>query len=497
MGIVQRQSLKNSIVNYLGIFIGGLSTMFIYPLDWKLYGEIQFSLSTATLLSAFFSLGSHALVNKYFPYFKSTNTKGFLSLLFIYSTINILLISALLYIFKTPIYSLLELASFDVRMINKNLFIILPVGILMVYIAFLRAHSFNYGKIVYPDIISNFSIKIIVPGVILLSYFSLINYNQTGWILVLYYLLIVVALMLYLKSLNGLDFKTGILKRIELRKHTEMVRYMLYGAMNHLGNILVYKIDIVMIGLLLSTTKVGYYSIFLFLSVVIEIPTRAVFQITGPMVSRAFDDNRMDEIKKLYKSSSANLYVIGIVLFSLIWLNMETFFKIMTNGEDLIVFKTVFLILALTKIVDMVTSINFSIISYSKYFRVNSLFIFILAISNIILNYFLIQSLDIVGAALSTGISMLVFNLLKTVFVAIKYKMHPFRWELIIITLFLFAAILMPYLLPYLFKSIAFSVLISGGVILLFIFVVYKLSISIEINKFINKYMSKILNKAK
>src|SRR5690554_7151768 len=83
----------------------------------------------------------------------------------------------------------------------------------------------------------------------------------------------------------------------------------------------------------------------------------------------------MNEIRKLYKSASANLYVIGIILFSLIWLNIETFFAVMTNGEDLVMFKTVFLLLALTKIIDMVTSINFSIISYSRYFRVNTLFI--------------------------------------------------------------------------------------------------------------------------
>src|SRR5690554_7410452 len=74
----------------------------------------------------------------------------------------------------------------------------------------------------------------------------------------------------------------------------------------------------------------------------------------------------MNEIRKLYKSASANLYVIGIILFSLIWLNIETFFAVMTNGEDLVMFKTVFLLLALTKIIDMVTSINFSIISYSR-----------------------------------------------------------------------------------------------------------------------------------
>lgn len=493
MGIVQRQSLKNSLVNYLGIVIGGLSTMFIYPLDWELYGEIQFSLSTAILLSAFFSLGSHALVNKYFPYFDTTKTKGFISLLFIYSAINIIVVSAILYIFRTPFTSILEFGGFDVSKINDNLFIILPLGVLMVFIAVLRAHSFNFGRIVYPDIISNFSLKIIVPAIILLSYFSLINYNFAGWVLVIYHIIIVIALMLYLKSLHGLDFQPGVLRRVKRKKHAEMVRYMLYGAMNHVGNILVYKIDVVMIGLLLSTTKVGYYSIFLFLSVVIEIPTKAVFQITGPMISKAFDDNKMDEIRKLYKSSSANLYVVGIVLFSLIWLNIETFFIVMTNGEDLVMYKAVFLLLALTKIIDMVTSINFSIISYSKYFRVNTLFIFILAISNVILNYYLINSFDIVGAALSTGISMLVFNILKTVFVMIKYKMHPFTWPLIIISLFLILAVFLPIMLPELFKSIVLSILISGAFILLFIFVVYKLNISVEINKFIDKYSAKIL----
>lgn len=493
MGIVQRQSLKNSIVNYLGIIVGGLSTMFIYPLDWELYGEIQFSLSTAILLSAFFSLGSHSLVNKYFPYFQSTQTKGFLGLLFIYSTINILLISFLLYLFKTPFSSLLELGGFDVGKIDDNLFIIIPLGIIMVFIAILRAHSFNFGRIVYPDIISNFSLKILVPGIVLLSYFSFINYNTAGWLLVIYHLMIVITLMMYLKSLNGLDFKLRVLKRVKKKKHAEMVQYMLYGAMNHVGNILVYKIDIVMIGLLLSTTKVGYYSIFLFLSVVIEIPTKAVFQITGPMVSRAFDEGKMDEIRKLYKSASANLYVIGIILFSLIWLNIETFFAVMTNGEDLVMFKTVFLLLALTKIIDMVTSINFSIISYSRYFRVNTLFIFTLAISNVILNYYLINSHGIVGAALSTGISMLVFNILKTVFLMIKYKMHPFTWPMIIISLFLMVAICLPLLLPLVFKSIVLPILISGSFVILFIFVVYKLNISIEINRFIDKYGAKIL----
>lgn len=492
MGIVQRQTIKNAIVNYSGILIGGLSTLFIYPLDWNLYGEIQFSLSAAILLSSFFSMGSHSLVSKYFPYFRSNQIKGFLSLVLIYSIINIVFISIVLYIFRNPFSSLLELGGFDVTQIYHNLFIILPLSVLLVFITILRTHCFNFGRIALPDAISNFSLKLLVPGIVLLGYFSLINYNITGWILVIYYVLIVLTFLFYIRSLKGLDLKRGVLKRIKKNKHIEMIRYMLYGAMNHIGDILVYKIDIVMIGLLLPISNVGYYSIFLFLSVVIEIPTKAIFQIAGPMVAKSFEENKMDEVENLYKSASANLYVIGIALFSVIWINMNILFEVMTKGEDLVIYKSIFLLLALTKIIDMLTSINFHIISFSKYYRINTLLIVILAFSNIVLNYFLINTYGIVGAAIATGISMLVFNFLKTLFILIKFKMHPFNWKIVIVTLFLIVSILLPILLPETFKSALYSIIISMGFLFLFIISVYKLQVSIEINKVINKYWNKV-----
>ena len=468
--------------------------MFIYPLDWELYGEIQFSLSSAVLLSAFLSLGSHSLANKYFPYFKSTNTKGFLSLLFIYSTLNIILVSLLLYIFKTPFSTFLSIMGFNVAKIKENLFIIAPIGFLLVYISFLRSFTFNYGRIVYPDIISNFSLKFLVPTIIVLSHFSILTYSLAGWILVLFYFIIVFTLMIYLNTLNGLDLKYGVLKRISIKKHFEMLTYMLYGAMNQVGSILVYKIDIVMIGLLLNSTKVGYYSIFLFLSVVIEIPTKAVFQITAPLISKAFDESNLKEIHGIYKSSSINLYIVGIILFTVTWLNIETFFVLMTNGNDLVIYKSVFLLLAITKLIDMITSVNLSIISYSKYFKVNTLFIVVLAFLNILLNIFFINKYGIIGAAISTCLSMLMYNTLKTAFIIIKFKMHPFSKSIVIMTLFLSAVLFLPFLFPTIFKSILFSALISTLLILGFLIIIYKFKYSPEINKVLDKYLSKILH---
>lgn len=494
MGIVQRNSLKTSIVNYLGIIIGGISTMFVYPLDWVLYGNIQFVLSSATLISVFLSLGSHSITNKFFPYFQNNKIKGFLGLVAFYSLVNILIITLILIVFHTSFFELLELGGFNEEQITENIFVIYSLGVLMVFSFLIRSQSYNFGHIVYPDIISNLSVKIAVPTIVLLSYFSFINYQGVGLLLVLYHLLVVVWLMFSLRNVGGLDFQKGVLKRVPKSKHLEMIRYMFYGAMNHIGDILVYKIDIIMIGLMMTATDVGYYSIFLFLTVIIDIPTNAVIRITKAMISRGFEDEKLEEINRIYKSASVNLFALGIILFSLIWMNMNTFFYIMTNGDDLILYKTVFLFLALAKLFDMITSVNFYIISYSPFFRVNTLFIVLLAFINIFLNYYFIDAFGIVGAAISTAISMLLFNVAKTVFIMIKYKMHPFKWEYLIMGAFLIVAVLLPIFLPKVFEFTFLSILLSGTYTLLFIFTVYKLKISIEINNFIDKYRARFFN---
>jgi O-antigen/teichoic acid export membrane protein len=68
MGIIKRQGIKNSIVNYLGVAIGALSVIFIYPIiDPKDIGIIQFVIGTATILTPFTGWGlSMASVN-FFP----------------------------------------------------------------------------------------------------------------------------------------------------------------------------------------------------------------------------------------------------------------------------------------------------------------------------------------------------------------------------------------------------------------------------------------------
>ena len=78
MGIIKRQSLKNSIVSYLGVFIGTLSMIFIYPLIQPSdLGLFQFVINTGALLSGFAGWGFNtAAVHFYSFYSQSFNQKN-------------------------------------------------------------------------------------------------------------------------------------------------------------------------------------------------------------------------------------------------------------------------------------------------------------------------------------------------------------------------------------------------------------------------------------
>ena len=73
MGVIKRQSIKQGLVTYLGIIIGALSTLFVYPnLGKEKFGEIQFVIGAAAFFVPFFGFGLSSVSIQFFTYFKQT-----------------------------------------------------------------------------------------------------------------------------------------------------------------------------------------------------------------------------------------------------------------------------------------------------------------------------------------------------------------------------------------------------------------------------------------
>src|SRR6478735_11459109 len=110
MGIVVRESIKTSIVTYIGMLIGAvnvlwLSTKFLTP---DQVGAIKFINETGFLFAMFAAFGSTAIVDRYFPYWKNENEKhnGFLFYILAYSLVGFIVFTIIFYLLRNQFVDL-------------------------------------------------------------------------------------------------------------------------------------------------------------------------------------------------------------------------------------------------------------------------------------------------------------------------------------------------------------------------------------------------------
>lgn len=426
MGIISKQSSRASLISFIGVAVGAISVLFVYPYDRNLYGYLQYVFSYASLLSLVLSLGSLGLVVKFFPIFRARRINGFFLTILGIVTGAVLISSTVLILLKPALYKMLEVLDFNLEVITKSQSTIFFLAVILVFVITFNLHASNYNKTVIPTIFFELLHKLILPVLILTSLYQLTDINSIDSLYLGFWSSILILLGIYLYQIKALDLEIPRLRKIPNELKREMGIFTFYSGLNQLGSSLASKIDMVMIAALISFTDNGTYGILLFMANVIDIPIRSINQIASPVVSNSMERNDLKNVDLIYKKSSINALIFGIYLFVIMAVILPDIFKIMPNSDDMIQYIYVFFFLGLGKLVDMAFSVNGFIIIYSKFFKYNLLFLCILAIVNIILNYFLILEYGILGAAFATAFSIIVFNLMKLLFILKKLSLWPF-----------------------------------------------------------------------
>ena len=70
MGVIKRQGIKQSLVNYFAVAVGAISVVFIYPLDRGTYGLARFIIDGGMFIAPFLMLGFSSVTIRFFPFFK-------------------------------------------------------------------------------------------------------------------------------------------------------------------------------------------------------------------------------------------------------------------------------------------------------------------------------------------------------------------------------------------------------------------------------------------
>ncbi len=484
MGIVKDQSIRVTIATYIGVLIGAFNLLWLFPycLSEEIIGLLKTIEAVAKIFFPFASLGVVAVCIRFFPRFRDniTGHHGFFGLLLLLPVLGIVGFLLFFFFFQDQISAwYIEKSTLFV----DYLYLVVPLCIFFVYKSALEAYTSALKQTVVPSIIREIIMRVLFTVITILYFFKWIGLSELVTLYVGVFGIVGGLLLLYIQWLKQLYLKIDF-KYWNQKIFKELGNYAMYSLLTGTAWILVANIDSIMIAQFKGLHDTGVYSIALFLGMFIEIPKRAIAQISGAIVADDLQAERYDKINDLYKVVSINQFTVGALLLVGIWVNIDNIFDLIPD-EDYRAGKYVVLFIGLSRVIDMLTSINSEIITYSKYYRYNVVLISSLVGLTFITNYILIPPLGITGAAIATALSVFIFNLGKGALVWWKMNMHPFSggtWKVMIIAAI---SLLVNQLVPYLghfLLDIPIRSMIVGGTFLLLIWL---WKVSPEINQLI------------
>lgn len=495
MGVVIRQGIKQSIVTYLGVLIGTINVLFIYPLtlDKAELGLLRFIIDTGSLFMPFMLLGTNLVSVKFFPDFKTEKNNrhnGLLALILLIILLASSVVCLVFYFFQDSIYAFYAQKSDKYAAVLQY---VLPIAFLSSLFTTFYGYAQNFKRIAIPTAFNTLYIKLGIPALAIAYYLEIIEFNQIFLGVLVLYIIINISHFLYLKSLNVWNLNLDFLQFLEVKNIKSILNYAFYATIGTIGSIVVIRIDSFMVASLSGLADNGVYTISAFIANAIATPTGAINAITTPLIADFWKTNNTEQIKILYQKSSLNLLIIGCWLFACVCIGLAYLFQIMPKGDEYVVGTNVILILGASKLFDMATSINNPIISMSESYKFNFYALIILAIVNIIGNYFLISDYGIFGAALASFISLFLFNTAKLIFIWWKFKMQPFTKECFFVIIYILLAYSLAFLIPEMTSPIINLLLKCGTITIIFGSLVVFTKASKDLNRLLNSLVKKVL----
>ena len=484
MGIVLKQSLKNTLVTYLGFGIGAINVLFLYTnfLTDEYYGLVNVILSASTILMPLLAFGVPNALVKYYSSFQDGRTSdGFLTLMLLLPLALIFPVAVIAYVANDAIGDFL---SRENELVKEYVWYIFLIGIAMAYFEVFYAWARIRMKSVFGNFMKEVFSRVGVTLLLILVYFDIISVLFFLKALVALYFLRTVIMKLYAYSLRRPRLV------FDFPKNTHQI--IVYSALIILGGsaaVVLLEIDKVMINQFIEIENVAYYSVAGFIAMVIAVPSRAMHQITYPLTAELLNTNDATGLKRLYQKSSLTLFIVSGLLFLLILLNLNDLYDMLPpayrNGFMIVLW------IGLAKLYDAALGNNNSILYNSEYYRAVLIMGVFLAILTILFNLWLIPKYGLNGAAIASFSAFFIYNTAKLIFVKLKFNMLPFTTETykVIALLLLIGGLF--YFIDFSFHPIINMALKGFLMVVMYIGVLYRFKISEDVFRVLYRFFGK------
>jgi O-antigen/teichoic acid export membrane protein len=309
-----------------------------------------------------------------------------------------------------------------------------PYTFFLMIFYWLEAFAWGLQKGVFTNFLRETAVRILTTILILGVGLKWLNLDQFILLFSGIYVIPTLLLIYNLSTSHEWSFRSFKISSVTKRLKWKMLNFALFVFAGQFFNLLARTNDTFMIVGLRGLSDAGIFAIATYVAAIMEIPQRSLNAISIPVLAKSWKDKDFANIKHVYHKSVSNLLAIGLLLFGLIWLNIENlvaFLNWVSNkeGGGYEALAPIVFIMGLAKLIDLATGVNGQIIGTSNYWRFDfftNLFYIVLSIP---LNFYLISNYSLIGLAYSNLAALTLYNSVRFLFLYKKFKLQPYTLQ--------------------------------------------------------------------
>ena len=453
MGIVFRQSAKNAIIVLAGAFLGALILWLQaqYIPNKHQLGFTQDLIVYTVTFSQLLLVGLNTTLAVYIHRLSDKEEKRKL-LITLCVAIPVILTgigTVFYFLFSSGI---INYFTEEDRPIIRQYFSLFPIfTLLFIFQLLMEQYLASQMKVAVAAFTREIVLRLINIVLLILFAYGHISFEILVIGTVLMYL-IPVSLLLILSvktSAFGLNFNLRDFNRSE---YLDMAKFSWYHLLLSVSIMFMGYMDLMLLphydksGL----GAVAVYRYAVFLIVILQMPSKALTPASFTSLAQAYTNNEMNRTRDLFTRSSINIFIPTICMAILIFCNLNNAVAIIRNNYSAMI--PLFSILFIGSIINIATGMNDQVLSIANYYKFN----FYLALFLITILYFLLRFMipryGIYGAAWSNTITLMLFNIIKYLFIKKKLGMVPFTSKTLLVIVAGIPALAAGYFFPYLFE---------------------------------------------
>ncbi len=487
MGIIAKQSIKNSLSTYSGFVIGGIYTVLLVPKVFEQnlegWGLARLLFSIAMLIVPWVQFSIPNTIIKFYSRFSKDLVGKFIFAVFFWLIVLITLSLIVFLFFKDII-----LGQNADTLLKENYLLIIPLFLGYILFEVFAALSKVHLKSVLPVFLKEFIFRIYTLILILAYHYKLLTFDHFilfyAFSYVFIFLIIIIDYFLSYRQKLTIDFKFLFSKDMKM-----IYKYAFFLLLSTGAAMITLNIDNVMINSFLSISDIAVYSVWFYLATTLSVPLRSITGIAAPVISKCFSDNDKETIQTIYKKSSISPLILSIFIFFVLWMNVDLIK--LYFGETFGKNERILLFIAIGNLFNIAAGVNGTIITLSKYYKTDIIFQVLLVSFVIISNIIFIPYYQIEGVAMATALSLILINIIRLIFVFVKLNMHPFSKQSLILIMFSFGLFALTLFIKWpvgIINNIIYTFIFS----IIYLPVIYVLKLSEDLNSVIESFFTQL-----